>query len=64
MAAEESMVASQRGLSPPPQQEAQAPGQEEWFANLEKPMDWRRRGFLNDAEFEAVKARMGLSPGQ
>ena len=51
-------------LPPPPQQQAPAVRQEEWFANLEKLMDWRRRGFLNDVEFEAAKQRMGLSPGQ
>ena len=47
-----------------PQQQAPALRQEEWFANLEKLMHWRRRGFLNDVEFEAAKQRMGLSPGQ
>ena len=44
--------------------EAENAARNKKFANLEKLMDWRRRGFLNDVEFEAAKQRMGLSPGQ
>ena len=32
----------------------------EWFAHLEKLMDWRAKGFLSDAEFAVAKAKLGL----
>ena len=32
----------------------------EWFARLEKLMDWRAQGFLTEREFVAAKARLGL----
>ena len=46
-------------MQPAPGSEAAATSPP-WFAQLEKLMAWREKGYLSDAEFRAAKAKLGL----